>query len=58
MSPLFADCYQIKAKESTLIHHQGIICGVAFLPEAGDHSLLVAAYCHIRLVVAPQAPSI
>jgi hypothetical protein len=27
-----------------LIHHQAVICGVAFLPEAGRRSLLLAGY--------------
>jgi hypothetical protein len=31
-------------KGPTLIHHQGIICGVACLPESGRRSLLVAAF--------------
>jgi len=43
---------------STLIHHQEIICGVAFPPEAGKRSLLLAAYCSIRLTRRSSAPSI
>jgi hypothetical protein len=30
----------VKWMPMTLIHHQGIICGVAFSPEAGGRSLL------------------
>jgi hypothetical protein len=43
---------------ATLIHHQGIICGVAFPPEAGKRLLLLAAYCCIRHSRRPSAPCI
>jgi len=42
----------------TLIHHQDIICCVAFLPEAGRRSLLLAAYRSIRLSRRSLAPCI
>jgi hypothetical protein len=51
-------CLLRKPGEMPLIHHQGIICGVAFPPEAGKRSLLLAAYCSIRLTRRSSASSI
>jgi len=49
----------VKERESALIHHQGIICGVAFARSSpGFRQGRLAAYCYIRLSRRSSAPSI
>jgi len=57
---------RVNREEAALIHHQGIISpprrdlvsGVAFPPEAGKRSFLLAEYCSIRLSRRSSAPCI
>jgi hypothetical protein len=44
----------MQGNTEALIDHQDIICWVAFPPEAGGRSLLLAAYRSIRLTDLKQ----